>query len=108
MLAKSVSSSAQQPFVDVVMKDVPESSSILAAEIARESFRHSVTDRVRMPQSFALDDLDEVIALLDRGYQHRLHGGYPRHGPSAGLMAESATNAAPAVVRRPNPDRLRS
>ena len=58
---------AQQRLVDVVMKDVPEPSSIFATEVARQSLGQSVTDRVRMTETLALDHLDDIVALLELG-----------------------------------------
>jgi hypothetical protein len=48
------------------MEDVSEPASILVAKIARKRLGESVTDGVRMTETFALDHLDDVIVDLKR------------------------------------------
>jgi hypothetical protein len=49
------------------MQDRTKAVLVLAAKASRERFGQGIANRVGMAQAFALDDLNGVIALFERG-----------------------------------------
>src|SRR5581483_405867 len=58
--------SAEKRLVDVVMKNFAKALSVLTTEISRQHFGKSITDRVWMADTFAFNDLDEVVGDVER------------------------------------------
>ena len=66
-------SSRKQCLVDIVVKDASKTSQILTAKIAREFFRKSVANRIRVTKTFSFDDFCRRVGKLEQGEKNVIH-----------------------------------